>query len=99
MIMIYFSSPRILPVVPSFCDIQLKAKKPLPKGYPPTLDKVGDHLRKVRLDKKLRQKDVAKIIGVTEDCIYRWEKNKTYPFISYWPKIIEFLGYDPEDGR
>ena len=45
--------------------------------------------------KLLLQKDVARIINVTEDCITLWEKNYSVPQIKYFPRIIKFLGYSP----
>ncbi len=47
------------------------------------------------MDAKLLQKDVAKILGVTEDCITNWEKNRCIPQIQFMPPIIQFLGYLP----
>ena len=43
----------------------------------------------------LLQKDVARIINVTEDCITLWEKNHSIPQIKNFPQIIKFLGYCP----
>ena len=77
--------------------ITLKAQKPSYSQYPVYLTTVGDHLRKKRLDSKLFQKDVAKLIGVERDCIYNWENNISKPQIHLLPKIIEFLGYVPFD--
>lgn len=45
------------------------------------------------MDRKLLQKDVAKLIGVSEDCITYWENGRSEPQIQFMPKIIEFLGY------
>jgi len=56
---------------------------------------VGEHIRLKRLQLGLLQKDVAKIIGVSEDSVTYWERNRTIPLIRYMPKIIEFLGYNP----
>jgi len=47
------------------------------------------------MELKLLQKDVARICGVTEDCITNWEKNRSIPQIQYFPHIISFLGYLP----
>ncbi|MBS7565457.1 transcriptional regulator [Mucilaginibacter sp. Bleaf8] len=47
------------------------------------------------MDSKLLQKDIAKILGVTEDCITNWEKNRSIPQIQFMPLIIQFLGYLP----
>ncbi len=78
-----------------FCDVTLSAKKPLPESYPQTLNTIGDHLRKKRLDLKLLQKDVASIIGVDTNSITNWENNRTTPRLYLLPKIIEFLGFNP----
>lgn len=56
---------------------------------------MGDHIRKVRLDRKLSQPKVAKMIGVSTDCITNWELNRFCPKIKYHPGIVSFLGYDP----
>jgi len=61
------------------------------------LKTLGDHLRKKRLELGLLQKDVAKILGVSQDTIYNWENNRTSPSLRSIPKIIEFLGYIPYD--
>jgi DNA-binding XRE family transcriptional regulator len=47
------------------------------------------------MDSKLLQKDVAKILGVSEDCITNWEKNRSIPQVQFMPSIIQFIGYLP----
>ena len=44
----------------------------------------------------LFQMDVASILGVDECTVTNWEKNRVTPQPSYFPKIIEFLGYELE---
>ena len=51
--------------------------KSMPKGYPKKPHTFGEHLRKYRMDKGLLAKDVAKIIGVTENTVLNWEHNQT----------------------
>lgn len=68
---------------------------PIKNLYPIELITYGDHLRKKRLDLKLSQPQVAKIINVMTDTITNWELNRTEPPITYVPKIISFLGYSP----
>ncbi len=80
-----------------FCHFTLKSQKPLPEAYPRELTTLGDHLRKKRLDLKLFQKDVAKIIGCDECSIWNWENNYNIPVLKFIPKIINFLGYVPYD--
>ena len=47
------------------------------------------------MELKLFQKDVAFVLGVTEDSITNWEKNRSIPQINFTPNIINFLGYLP----
>jgi DNA-binding XRE family transcriptional regulator len=67
----------------------------MPASYPENPVSIGDHIRKKRMELKLLQKDVAKICGVTVDCITNWEKNRSLPQIQFYPSIIKFLGYFP----
>ena len=82
-----------------FCKVTLKAKKPASVSYPKTLNTLGDHLRKRRLDLKLLQKELAQKIGVDKTSIYNWENNRISPSFYFIPKIIEFLGYVPYDTK
>lgn len=56
---------------------------------------LGEHLRKVRIQRKLSQSQVAKIIGVSTNTITFWEKNRNHPTEKFASKIIKFLGYFP----
>lgn len=47
------------------------------------------------MDRKLMQKEVAKLIGVSEDCITYWENGRSEPQIQFMPYIIKFLEYVP----
>lgn len=47
------------------------------------------------MELNLLQKDLAKICGVSEDCIANWEKNRNTPQIQYYPRISNFLRYLP----
>jgi ribosome-binding protein aMBF1 (putative translation factor) len=57
---------------------------------------LGEHLRNVRLERCLFQKDLGKRFGVHTESVKNWETGITVPTIHVIPKIIEFLGYDPE---
>jgi DNA-binding XRE family transcriptional regulator len=50
--------------------------KSMPKGYPKNPQTFGEYLRKYRMDKGLLVKDVAKIIGVTENTVLNWEQDR-----------------------
>jgi transcriptional regulator with XRE-family HTH domain/DNA-binding transcriptional MerR regulator len=56
---------------------------------------IGDHIRRKRLTMKLRQKDVAKQLGVTASSVYNWEANHSIPELRFMPAVISFLGYNP----
>jgi transcriptional regulator with XRE-family HTH domain len=78
-----------------FCHVTLSAKKPQSEPYPKAPITLGDHFRKRRLDLKLLQKDVGKLLGVDETTIWNWENNRSGPQLRLIPRIINFLGYDP----
>jgi transcriptional regulator with XRE-family HTH domain len=78
-----------------FCEIELHAQKPMNPAYPKILNSIGDHIRKRRLDLKLKQKELSLRLGVAVDTIVNWEKNYSAIDIHLIPKIIEFLGYIP----
>ena len=81
------------------CRIRLRGPKPKPPEYPKTLEKLGDHLRKARLDRGLLQKLVAEQLGVNATTITNWELGRTPPDLPFIPKILQFLGYTPWDGK
>ena len=56
---------------------------------------IGEHIKNRRMQLKLFQSDVAKIFDVCEDSITGWETGRSVPQIQYYPKLIEFLGYNP----
>jgi DNA-binding transcriptional regulator YiaG len=40
-------------------------------------------------------KDVASQIGTGATNVANWSKGRTAPGLTFWPRIIEFLEYDP----
>ena len=60
---------------------------------------IGDHIRCVRLKKKLFQWEVAQIIGVETSTIENWERNRTKPLLELLPPIFNFLGYTPGEYK
>jgi transcriptional regulator with XRE-family HTH domain len=83
-----------IPALP-ICQTTLKAQKPPKKAYPNSLVTIGDHMLKKRVELRLLQKDVAKLLSVDECTVTNWEKNHSQPKLHYLPKIIQFLGYIP----
>jgi len=61
------------------------------KWYPKEPKTIGEVLRKIRLEKGLKVKEVAKFLGVTEDTILNWELRGRKPKQSILPKVIEFI--------
>jgi transcriptional regulator with XRE-family HTH domain len=52
-------------------------------------------LKQHRDKQKLRQKDVAAILGVGQFTYMNWEKDQSTPRPCYYPAIIDWLGYNP----
>ena len=81
------------------CQIQLKGIKPSNPAYPKELKTLGDHLRKVRLDRELSQPEVARMFNVTPDTVTGWELNRHEPPARLAMRIIAFLGFCPYQGK
>lgn len=62
---------------------------------PRSLERIGDHIRKARIERGMEQKDLASILGVTESCVWLWENHRSAPPIPRCKGVIDFLGYDP----
>jgi len=77
--------------------VRLRAKIP-DHRYPKELKTIGDHLRKRRLDLGLRQRDVAAVLGASKPTIDAWENRCTRPKGPVLVKLVEFLGYEPDEA-
>lgn len=73
---------------------ELRAARPIP-GYPDALEHLGHHLLKRRLDLGLQQKQAAEILETGAWNLRNWESGRHGIHISYYPRIIQFLGYNP----
>jgi transcriptional regulator with XRE-family HTH domain len=47
------------------------------------------------MDRRLTQRQGARILGTTPPNVCSWERNKAAPATKSVPAIIRFLGYDP----
>jgi transcriptional regulator with XRE-family HTH domain len=56
---------------------------------------LGEHLRRVRLDRGLSQRQAAEAIGCHSTALLHWEKGTAEPGLRSLPAILRFLGYDP----
>lgn len=74
--------------------VHFRGRKSRP-GYPEDPKTLGEHLRRVRLDRGLWQKHVAAEIGCSKASLLNWEKRRAAPEVRFWPAILRFLGYDP----
>jgi len=81
--------------IPALPFLQVPQFAQIPSQPIENLKSIAEHLKKRRLELYLKQAEVAKDIGVSEDCITYWENNRSQPQIKYYPKIIQFLGYNP----
>lgn len=52
----------------------------------------GEFLKQKRQEKKLTQKDLAKILYISESAVSKWEKGVAHPDITLLPKLSEILG-------
>jgi DNA-binding transcriptional regulator YiaG len=68
------------------------------RHYPTHPKTFGEHLRKKRIDMHLSMPQLAKLLGLgfTATAIEKWEKNQNRPTEPYRPRIVEFLGFDPD---
>ncbi len=58
---------------------------------------LGEFIRRRRFENDLFAKELAKLIGVTEDTIINWEKGRTYPCQRHILLLKEHLNIDPFD--
>lgn len=75
--------------------LSLRALKPRSAAYPDGLHTIGDHIRTIRLNRGLLQKEAALFIGVNTMTLWGWENYQREPTIRLWKGIIHFLGYYP----
>jgi transcriptional regulator with XRE-family HTH domain len=78
-----------LPGVP----VRLKALKP--KDWTDEPATLGEHIKKVRKQRGLLQREVAKALRIDSMSVVNWESNRTEVGVRFIPAIIRWLGYDP----
>ena len=79
--------------LPPFEEIRRKRARPSEIiENPQTL---GEHLKRARQIKGIRQKDAAAILGIGHFTYMTWEKDQKFPTVRYFPDIVSFVGYDP----
>ena len=85
------------------CDREIEAPIPLASVYrrrwrnaPENPKTLGEHLRRVRIDRKLTNVQAAEILCVAYQTVEKWEHSRVRIGPKSRPKVIAFLGYDPE---
>ncbi|WP_395745618.1 helix-turn-helix domain-containing protein [Prosthecobacter sp.] len=89
------------PILP-FCFFTIRAsrtalrfRKLTRKGFILNPESLGQHLKSKRLLLNLTQEQVAKQLGTVREQYERWERDEVSPAVSFWPRLIRFLGYYP----
>jgi DNA-binding XRE family transcriptional regulator len=56
---------------------------------------IAEHLQNKQLELNITQNEMARRIGVDVENIINWKMRGMKPHITFCPKIIQFLGYNP----
>lgn len=80
-----------------FCALRLRGPRPheLATSYPGRLERIADHIRKIRLDRRITQRRAARTLGILPTTLCDWERHRTQPRVFHFPAIVRFLGYNP----
>lgn len=58
---------------------------------------IGKQIRRYRLQKKVRQEDLAEYLGVTTAAVSKWETESSVPDIALLPEISAYFGVSIDD--
>ena len=58
-------------------------------------DSLGRRLKRRRKELGLYLKEAAVRMGVQDFTLIKWEQDAAEPYVTYYPAIIAFLGYEP----
>ena len=58
---------------------------------------IADRIKAYRNENNLSLKEFGKLIGVSAQAVYKWEKNICYPDILFLPYISRILGCQTDD--
>lgn len=78
-----------------FSELDIVIDTPIQGGYTKEPKTVGNHIRNKRLLENLTQQEVSLFLGIDHKVLANWELRKAFPQFKYFPKIIQFLGYNP----
>jgi DNA-binding XRE family transcriptional regulator len=74
--------------------VDIRVPRPNIRINPRAKYKIGEHVKRKRLELGMDQEDVATFLGIDIHTLIAWEHG-TVPLKRQTPKIVEFLGYDP----
>ena len=74
---------------------EYKRKNPRPSAVLENPQTIGEHIKRERQLRGLRQCDVATELGVNTFTICNWENGQAVGRPRYYPIIIDWLEYDP----
>ena len=74
-------------------------KRPRNSNFPLELKTIGDHLRKVRIERGIGQKEVANILNTSNRNVWRWENIGRIPTPPLMSRILTFIDYVPIDEK
>ena len=69
------------------------------KRAPMNPQTLGEHLRLARIDRGLKQTELAQLLGVVYQTVEKWEHNRVPVGPKSRAKVVAFLGYDPDAGE
>lgn len=58
---------------------------------------IGSAIKKLRMDNKITQEEVAEYLGISFQAVSKWETGTTMPDIALLPKIAAFFGVRIDD--
>jgi len=61
------------------------------KHAPTSLNTLGDHLRLARIDRGLKQREVAAILGIDHKTLEKWEHNRLSIGSKSQPRVLAFI--------
>jgi DNA-binding transcriptional regulator YiaG len=73
----------------------VRLRKLVQKGFTLKPETLGQHLRSRRLVLKLTQVQAAQSLNTLREHYERWERDEVAPTVSFWPRLIGFLGLYP----
>ncbi len=58
---------------------------------------IAEKVKKYREENGMSQREFGRLIGVSAQAVYKWERNLCYPDIIFLPYIAKILGCTTDD--